>query len=559
MSTTEFDVCVVGSGAGGGTLAWALAEAGVNVVVLEKGPYYTLKDFAYHDEIKIQKRSFFTPLEADEPRMLRQAGEAEYKRTRTAWLANCVGGGTVHMSGYFLRLHEIDFEMRTRFGREARSTVEDWPIRYAEFAPWYDRMEYLLGVGGTAGQNPFDPPRSVPYPLPPIAEHPFTAPFDKAAKKLGLHPFSTPRAILSQPYGGRPPCMYCGYCGNFGCEIGAKSSVLSTFIPRAEATGKCTIKAKSMVTEVFVNADGKAGGVRYLDEQGNLHEQRAKVVVVSATALESARLLLNSKSSLFPDGLANSSGQVGKNLIFSTFASIEADFSRTGKAKDFPGYDSHLPFLGRSLQDYYLPKKNTGVPKGGTLLFDLGPKAPITRLTEVAIKAAGATETKPLWGKPLKDNLRKYLRDVRKLECEVFGEFSASDGCYLDVDPEVKDKFGLPVARLNVGLLESNVKGARFLAERAADLFREMKAEEVRFGIMGGASWVLQHGTCRFGKDPSTSVLDPNCRAHDVKNLYVVDGSFMPTSGGVPTTLTIMSNALRVAHHIRDAFAKKEH
>jgi choline dehydrogenase-like flavoprotein len=224
------------------------------------------------------------------------------------------------MSGFFLRLHQADLEMKSRFGVPDGTTVADWPLSYAELAPWYDRIEELLGVGGIAGANPFDEPRAKPYPLPPIREHPFTAPFDRAARKLGWHPYPTPRAILSAPYQGRPPCNYCGYCGNFGCEIGAKSSVLATLIPRAEATGNCRVIPKAMVTEVAVGPDGRASGVRWLDSEGNLHEQRARAVMVACGAIESARLLLNSRSSkLFPDGVANSSGLVGKNLTFSTF------------------------------------------------------------------------------------------------------------------------------------------------------------------------------------------------------------------------------------------------
>lgn len=552
------DVVVVGSGAGGGTLAWSLAEAGVNVVVLEKGPYYTAKDFAYHDEIKIQKRGFFTPLQEEEPRLLRDAGDTEYRRSGAGWLACCVGGGTVHMSGFFLRLHRMDLQMRTRFGREKHSTVEDWPISYEELEPWYDRIEYLLGVGGIAGQNPFDEPRKVPFPLPPIQEHPFTEPLDAAARRLGWHPFSTPRAVLSQPYGGRPPCNYCGYCGNYGCEISAKSSVLAAFIPRAEATGRCRIVPKAMVTEVVVGPDGRARGVRYLDEHGAMHEQRARVVVVSCTAIESARLLLNSKSSQFTSGLANSSGQVGKNLIFGTFSSVEADFFRSGKAKSFPGFDDQSPFLGRSIQDFYTLPKSAGGLKGGTLRFDMMPRSPVGRITKVAISKKGGSLDQPLWGKTLKDELRAHFRDMRTLDCEAFGEFSASTGTYVDVDADTKDKWGLPVAKLTIGILESNVRAVRWLGDRADELFREMGADEVRRGITGGTSWVLQHGTCRFGRDPSTSVLDPSCRTHDVKNLYVVDGSFMPSSGGVPTTLTIQANALRVASLLRDALARRD-
>ena len=171
--------------------------------------------------------------------MVRKGDEEEWKRSREGWTANCVGGGTVHMSGFFLRMHPVDFEIeKSRFGVPDGSAIEDWPISYAEFAPWYDRIETLLGVGGKAGANPFEPARG-PYPLPPVEEHPFVAPFDAAARRLGWHAYPTPRAILSRPYAGRPPCNYCGYCGNFGCEIGTKSSVLAAFIPRAEATGNC--------------------------------------------------------------------------------------------------------------------------------------------------------------------------------------------------------------------------------------------------------------------------------------------------------------------------------
>jgi choline dehydrogenase-like flavoprotein len=552
------DVCIVGSGGGGGTLAWALADQGISVVVLEKGPYYTLRDFQYHDELKIQKRGFFAPIEDDEPRLLRDAGKETFKRSVAGWLANCVGGGTVHMSGFFMRLHKLDFEMKTRFGREKHSTVEDWPMSYAEFQPWYDRVEELIGVGGIRGANPFDEPTKTPYPLPPIQSHPFSEPFDRTAKRLGLHAFPTPRALLSRPYDGRPPCNYCGYCGNYGCEIGAKSSVLAVFIPKAEATGRCTIRPRAMATEVVIGDDGKAAGVRWLDEKGALHEQRARVVVVSCTALESARLLLNSKSNRFPNGAANSSGQVGRNLIFGTFSQVEADFHRTGAAKNFPGFDDPAPFLGRSIQDYYLGSKKAGIAKGGTLRFDMMPTSPIARVTKVAISKGGGTGELPIWGQALKNELRAHFRDMRTLECEAFCEYTANDGSYVDVDPDTKDKYGLPVVRMTIGLLESDVKAARWMGERAIDFLKAMGADETRKGITAGTSWVLQHGTCRFGDDPKTSVLDKNCRAHDVKNLYVVDGAFMPSSGGVPTTLTIMANALRVGAHLREAFVKKE-
>jgi choline dehydrogenase-like flavoprotein len=200
-----------------------------------------------------------------------------------------------------------------------------------------------------------------------------------------------------------------------------------------------------------------------------------------------------------------------------------------------------------------LPKK-APVPKGGTLRFDLYPKSPIFRAGQVA-KLLGP---QPRWGLALKNELRRHFHDLRTLECEVFGEYLPSAKTYLELDGAVKDRYGLPVAKLTVRHPKEDVTRAAFLADRAKELFHAMGADEVRSGAIAAATFVLQHGTCRFGKDPKSSVLDASCRAHDVRNLYVADGSFMPTSGGVPTTLTIQANALRVASRIKDAFVRKD-
>lgn len=549
MDTT--DVVVVGSGAGGGTLAWHLAREGVKVTLLEKGPHYDLRDFAQHDELRVQKRHYWQPSTDDEPHLIKRGDGPDFVRSKDGWTASCVGGGTVHMSGFFLRMHPQDLAMRSTIGVPEGSTAEDWPLSYEELSRWYDRVEYILGVGGIAGQNPFDAPRRMPYPLPPIAEHPFTAPFDRAARKLGLHPYSTPRAVLSRYYAGRPPCNHCGYCANYGCEIGAKSSVLAALIPGAIATGNCTLIPRAMVTDVTTDASGKASGVRWLDERGAQHQIAARAVVVACASIESARLLLASK----PGGLANASGLVGKNLHFSAYAGVSADFHRDKGGKSFPGWESTLPFLGRSIQDHYLPKaKDAPGPKAGTLRFDMFPKPPVFRAQQVATRGDLV-----LWGQPLKDALRQHFHEERALECEYFGEMNPNADTWVELDPTVKDKWGLPVARLQVKPLAHDVRVSRWAIDRAADLFRAMGADRVSEPEGGGATYVLQHGTCRMGTDPSRSVLDPSCRAHDVPNLYVTDGSFMPTSGGVPTTLTIMANSLRVAHVLRDRLASREH
>lgn len=549
---SEHDVVIVGSGAGGGTLAWGLASAGVKVLVLEKGPRYDLADFVQHDELRSARRDMFVPFATEEPHMVKVGDEPSHRRSSEGWISCVVGGGTVHMSGFFYRLHEVDFRRRSELGVPGGSTVADWPISYSDLAPYYDQVEQMLGVSGAAGTNPFDPPRSGPYPNPPLEEHAITPHLDRALKKLGWHPYPTPRAILSRPHDGRPACDYCGYCGGYGCWNGAKSSTLFTFIPKAIATGHCTVVPGAMVTEVVAGPDGKARGVRWRDAAGANHEERARAVVVSCGAIESARLLLLSRSARFPHGLANGGGQVGRNLALSTFASVEAELLSSGGGKAIRGLMGRHPWLGRTVQDFYAPRRG-GEPKAGTIRFDLAHPNPIFNAESVA---RGGPQV--LWGERLKEALERRFHQGRTLEAEIFSEFTPTPHTFVELDPEVRDRYGLPAARITVKHHEQDLAGAAMLTGKAEEAFLALGADSVHVKEKGGVTWVLQHGTCRSGKDPRESVLDAHCRAHEVPNLYVVDGSFIPTSGGVPNTLTIEANALRVAAHLRDRLAKRE-
>jgi choline dehydrogenase-like flavoprotein len=271
-------------------------------------------------------------------------------------------------------------------------------------------------------------------------------------------------------------------------------------------------------------------------------EQPAKIIVSSCTAVESARLLLNSKSSRFPNGLANDNGLVGKNLLFSSFGQSKATFSVQKRAKELPWLTSSMPFINRSLQDFYvLPDERFGFRKGGTLGFMWAHPNPIFAAVGLARKGE-----RGIFGKALKDKLREY-RDSRILEFEIYGEFLSNDQTYVGVDSNVKDKFGLPVAAITVTRHPHDLTMTKFLVERGEEMLQAMAPDRLDRVGTAGETTILQGGTCRFGKDPATSVLDPDCRAHAVKNLYVVDGSFLPTSGGVPLTLTIAANSFRVA------------
>jgi choline dehydrogenase-like flavoprotein len=536
------DALVIGSGAGGGPLALTLARQGLDVLVLEKGPAHAPEDYL-HDELAMStKRGFFVPRIEDDPHTVLLPGKTKSERTHLGWVASCVGGGTAHMGGYLYRFHPDDFRMRSRFGEHEE--LADWPFGYDELEQYYTRAEWEVGVSGTAGTNPFEGPRSRPYPMPPLDSHPLTSQLDASCERLGLHPFPTPRAVNSQPYQGRPACAYCRSCGGFGCAVGARGSTQAALLPRAEATGRCEVRSGAMVREITIGPDGRATGCVYLDNNGQELAVQARVVCVCCSAVESARLLLLSRSSRFPDGLANGSGLVGRHLQLHGVSLGEGRF-RYDRHDDKPLRHPH-PFLGRSLMDhYFLPAGVSDLPKGGLLRFGLPTAGPITVGRSLA-HANGSL----VWGSELKARIREYFCDYRTLYFEVFQDFVPNAQTFIDLDPEVKDRWGLPVARIHLQPSRHQQIAGRWLQERGLEVLAGMGADELLPGVCGATATFLVHGTCRAGEDAETSVLDPYCQAHEVPNLFVVDGSFMPTSGGAPPTLTILANSFRVADHL---------
>jgi choline dehydrogenase-like flavoprotein len=553
-STEKADVVVIGSGAGGAPVAAALAEAGARVVILEKGPYYSSGDFI-HDEVKICRRDFWVPYLDDEPHTIRRSDTEPAKRTRSGWTSACVGGATVHMSGFFYRLKPSDFRLAELTGGIENAQIADWPIAIEELLPYYDRLEARIGVSGRAGVNPFEA-RTRPFPLPPLRPHPAAALFDKAARSLGYHPYPTPRAIASRVFGQRPPCNYCGLCGDYGCENASKSSCLVTFIPAAEATGRCQVKARAMARRILVDASDRVQGVEYLDARGKVRTIGARVVCLAASAVESARLLLMSKSHRFPDGLANNNGLVGKHLTFSTLAKGTASFDRRALLAELGPEGMDLPFLQRSVQDdYWMQATGLALPKGGTYNFIIEHPNPINAAVRLA-----ATERWQLFGAALKERIRRHFIEELTLEFEVFGESLPWSGSYVDLDPKRTDRFGLPVARITARNHPLADEVNLNMLRHGMEMLKAIRpsAERVSAWTWKDTTYHLQQGTCRFGTNPARSVLDPTCQAHEVRNLYVTDGSFMPTSGGVPSTATIMANSLRVADRIRQRFLRRE-
>ncbi len=550
----QVDVVVVGSGAGGAPVAAVLAEAGAHVLVLEKGPYYTSRDFI-HDEVKLCRRNFWVPYVHDEPHTKRRDTRGVAEKTGDGWTSNCVGGATVHMSGFFYRLKKSDLQLATMTGGVEGTDIADWPITIDELLPYYDLMEARIGVSGRAGKNPFET-RTRPYPLPPLRPHPAAQLFDEATRSMGLNPYPTPRAITSRVFGRRPPCNLCGLCGDYGCENASKSSTLVTFIPDAEATGRCRVSANSMARRVLVDDADRAVGVEYVDAKGEVKRVGARVVCVAASAVESARLLLMSNSKRFPHGLANNGGLVGRNLTFSTFGKGTGIFDRAELIARLGKEGMGLPFFQRSIQDdYWNEASGLRLPKGGTYNFILQHPNPI----HAAVRLA-KDERWSLFGAAFKERLKRYFHEELFVEFEVFGESLPWSGGFVDLDPKVKDRFGLPAARITWSNHPAADEVNKWMVGRGLDMLRGMKpkAKRVYAWTWHDTTYHLQQGTCRFGKDPTQSVLDPSCQAHEVKNLYVTDGSFMPTSGGVPSTPTILANSLRVAHLIRDRFLRRE-
>ncbi len=542
------DFVVVGSGSAGGIIARELTVQGFDVVVFEQGPYRQAEDFS-HDEIGVL---FSGELLGGAASQLGQtfrddeskaAGLPESEMEPPAYYARTVGGSSVHFSGNYWRLREIDFRERSVLGPIAGTTFADWPISYDELEPYYTRVDWEIGVSGAPG--PFDAPRSRPYPVPPMPIKSSGAILERAAKKLGLHPQPAPVAILSAPHNGRAACVHCGYCMSFGCEVGAKSSTLATMIPEALATGRCELRPLSTVFRLETGKDGRVDEVLYYDADGRERSQKAKAVVLSANGAETPRLLLDSASSAHPDGLANSSGFVGRNLMFNCHSIANGVFER--QLNDYKSIQ-----VTRIVHDFYETDPARGFYGGGGI-----DARPLFSSTPILHALAGMPPDAPRWGREFKEMLaHDYTRQM-----SIIGNTTSLplDRNNVTLDPTYRDRFGRAALRITYRDHDDDLAIAAFLQERALELFDAAGARRSwAYPVHAQRSGAHLLGTCRMGDDPQTSVVDRYHRSHEVQNLFLCDGSSFVTSGRGQPTLTIMALAFRAAEHIAAAARANE-
>src|ERR1700730_16206721 len=510
-------VVIIGSGAGGGTLGNELAQKGVKVVILEAGPRTELHDF-----INNEWESFTQLAWTDMRTTSGNWRVAKDFANLPAWIVKSVGGSTVHWAGASLRFDEHEFRIRSAYGNVPGANLLDWPITLAEMEPWYAKAEDKMGVTrtnnipGLPGNNNFKV-------------------MEAGAKKLGYKEVHTGRmAINSEPRDGRGSCQQIGFCFQ-GCKSGAKWSTLYSEIPKGEATGNLEVRPSSMALQIEHDASGKVVAVIYADEAGNNHRQKARIVAVAGNSIESPRLLLNSASSTFPDGLANSSGQVGRNYMRHMTGSVYAVFDKSvhmyrgttmaGIIRDEARHDPSRGFMG----GYEMETLSLGLP---FMAAFLNPGA---------------------WGRPFTAAMEGYPRMAGMW---LVGEDLPQETNRVTLDPKAKDKFGLPVASVHYDDHPNDI-AMRDHAYKQGSAVYEAIGATVTYPTTPYPS-THNMGTNRMSAKAKDGVVNKFGQTHDVKNLFVSDGSQFTSGAACNPTLTIVALAVRQADHIAGAMQRKE-
>ncbi|MFT4037886.1 MAG: GMC family oxidoreductase [Thermomicrobiales bacterium] len=560
MATRQADVVIVGLGASGAILAKELTQAGLRVLAIEKGPDYAPEDFwLKFDELRYSIRCGISPTMDVDPITWRP--DAETEATPLPWAVGPgagnplflppslgVGGGSIHYACWHWRQMEEDFRMRSvvleHFGEQGLpegSRIVDWPVSYAELEPYYAKLEREIGVSGKAGNingviqeggNPFEAPRSGEFPFPPIRPSASNQPFVDACNALGYHPFPVPTSIISEDWGERKACTYCGFCRDYGCHVGAKSSTQDALVPAARATGNLEILANCRVQKVNVDADGRARSVSYIDASGAEHEAKGDLIVLSAYALENARLLLVSN--------INANGAVGKWYTihnYHWFSGImpEDTMIYAGPAAGGWGIDD----FNTTFHEYSDGSFLMGTP----IMFFAGDTQPIEGVKNMPPGV-------PMWGKEFKEYLRSNYR-------RRFGMYSQIatlpvEGNFLDLDPTHTDPWGQPALRITHSWGPHDKAAGRWINDIKHKIAKEMGAVDVWEAPLEPPYHVTthEHGGTIMGDDPGDSVVNSYGQSHEVPNLFAIGGGTFPTLAAYNPTATLQALAYRTAEYI---------
>ena len=559
-SPKTYDVCIIGSGAAGGTAAKVLSEGGLSVALLEAGPpLIPARDYKEHVwPYELPHRG------AGVGGGLRQGLPDEFMAPNGAWeiqgepyvsapgsrfrwfRSRIVGGRTNHWGRIALRMAPVDFKVRSHDGRG-----DDWPISYEDVAPYYDKVEAYIGVFGTKENIPSAPDGVfLPPPKPRCTE----TIIKKACDKLDILCIPSRLAILTKPLNGRPACHYCAQCGR-GCITASNFSSSQVMIPPAEKTGRFTLITGAMARELIVGKDGKVAAVSYIDkatrEERRIH---ARAFIVAASACESARLLLNSRSTLFPDGLANSSGVIGRNLMDTVGSDGGGYFPQLERMPahnhdGVGGMHMYLPWWKFDRKNEFLRGYHTEFG-GGRGMPGVGD------YDDLCDEFEG-------YGVSLKRECKKkygtYIGFAGR------GEMIPNENCYCEIDPNVVDQWGIPVLRFHWKWGDNELRMARDMQETYREIVETaggtymppvQRGADHPYGIADGGVIIHEVGTVRMGDRPATSALNGYCQAHDVKNLFVTDGASFVTNADKNPTLTIMALTWRASDYLLDQ-AKK--
>ena len=553
-----YDVCIVGSGAGGGMAAYALTKAGADVVLLEAGDVW----YASRDS-KMMFPNYASPRRGGSTRLKPFGefdgceggweidGEPYTKAPGTNflwWRARMLGGRTNHWGRISLRFGPDDFRRKTLDG-----LGDDWPISYDDVAPYYDRVDDLIGIYGSH-EGIHNEPDGHFQPAP--APRCYELLIKQASDKLNITCIPARRSVITKPLNGRNACHYCGQCGR-GCATKSNFSSPDVLIAPALATGKLTLVTNAMAREVTLGPDGLANGVTYIDKKTGMDTQvKARVVVLAASALETARILLNSRTSKYPNGLANTSGTVGKYITDTTGAGVSgyipAMENHAGHNEDGAGgMHVYMP--------WWLDNKKLDFPRGYHIEVGGGVRQP-------GAGFMGGIHRYPPgggYGAQLKKDYRKYYGAT--ISFEGRGEMIPNDDTYCEIDPNVVDRFGIPVLKFHWKWTDHELNQAKhmqetfrsLIAQMGGQVFDPMPTKEDEYGIAAGGQIIHELGGARMGNDAKTSVVSGNCQAHDVKNLFLADGAPFVSQADKNPTWTILALAWRTSDYITDQMKKR--